>query len=149
MPAAFDVRARNTAGTAGPTACRRGYTLLELFVSFLLFGAILGILVPLARRAADQQRLAERRRVAVLEVSNVLERMTAAAASAPATGEERSVPLPAEFPRLRDPKLTVRAVAVAGDVPGRRLDATLAWAEPNGGTAEVRLSAFLFGEGRP
>ena len=132
------------------TTRRRGFTLVEAVVSMTLLGAVLATIVPLARTASGQWRRTEARRVAVLEASNALERMTADPAAAPAVGEERTVSLPEDWPAgWREPTLTVQAVAITGDVPGRRLDATLAWTDPEGRPASVRQSAFLFGEGRP
>ena len=112
----------------------------------ILLGAVLSMLAPAARQAALQRRRSEARRLGVLELSNVLERLVAQPASAPAVGQTRSQPvsaaLAADFP---EGAVTVQAAAVAGDVPSRRLDATLTWTRPNApAPAPLRLSAFLF-----
>jgi prepilin-type N-terminal cleavage/methylation domain-containing protein len=124
---------------------RRGFTVLEVIVTMILLGAVLGVMVPLTKRATEQRRLSETRRAALLEASNALERLAADPAAAPAAGEERTVPLPETLSRrLPDAALVVRGEAQT-DPPGRRLDASLSWTEPNGRRATpVRLSAFVF-----
>lgn len=116
----------------------------------ILLGAVLGVIVPLAKRANDQARLSSTRRAALLEVSNALERVAADPATWPAAGEERSMPLPDSLAtRLPEATLVVSSVAL-GDPPGRRFDASLTWVEPTKGrAAPIRLSAFAFESAAP
>lgn len=126
----------------------RGFTIPEIIMSMVLLGAVLAVIVPLARRANDQGRASATRRAALLEVSNALERITADPAAGPAAGEERTVPVSTGLARrLEEPTLVVTGVAVE-DPPGRRFDAALTWVEPNGRrAAPIRLSAFAFEDG--
>lgn len=134
-----------TCTTSVRTCGRHGFTIPEIIVSMILLGAVLGVIVPLAKRANDQARLSSTRRAALLEVSNALERLTADPAAWPAPGEEWTVPLPDSLNRqLPEAKLVISNMAVE-DPPGRRFDASLTWVEPTKGrSAPIRLSAFAF-----
>ena|SRR5690606_3480610 len=132
--------------TRSEAAPRGGFSLLEIIVSMILMGAVLAMVVPLTKRVVEQRRSAETRRAALLEVSNVLERLTADASDRPAAGEERRVPVPDHLTsRLENPAMVVAATAIDGPPAGVRLDASLTWTEPSGRTAApLRLSAFVF-----
>jgi hypothetical protein len=56
---------------------RSGVTLLEVVVSALLFGVILGVAMQLFRTVGLQRRAIERQHAAIREAGNVLERLAA------------------------------------------------------------------------
>lgn len=128
-------------------AVRPGFTVFEVVITTVLLGTLLAVIIPVSKRAIDHQKKTEARRLALIEISNGLERITADRDSWPPLGEEKEMPLEAmifrQFPR---PRLIVQAVEV--NTPGSnatRLDAALTWETPQGGrTPPLRLSAFAF-----
>ncbi|MDQ3332722.1 MAG: type II secretion system GspH family protein [Planctomycetota bacterium] len=122
-----------------------GYTVLEIIVSMILLGIVLGMVAPLAKRVVEQRRRTESRLAALFEVSNVLERMTEDRAAWPSEGERRTMDLSGNLrSRFQEPELVVSST-VLDEPPGRRFDATFSWREPNGRRASpVTLSAFSF-----
>ncbi|MGC1273827.1 MAG: hypothetical protein WBC44_08985 [Planctomycetaceae bacterium] len=129
-----------------PARPTRGFTITEVVVSMILLGTVVGIVVPLTKRAIDQREQAQVRRAALIEVSNALERLVADPTAGPKSGEVREMPLPERLSsQLREPHFSVTAVPIEGTAEGRRFDAVLTWVEPNGRrSSPIRLSAFAF-----
>lgn len=129
-----------------PATPVRGFTITEVVVSMILLGTVVGIVVPLTKRAIDQREQAQIRRAALIEVSNALERVVADPPAGPKLEEVREMPLPERLSsQLRDPHFAITAVPLENTAKGRRFDAELTWLEPNGRrSSPIRLSAFAF-----
>ena len=125
---------------------RRGFTLLEVIVAVIVFGVVLSIIANLTRRAIDQRRRLEVRRVALLEVSNALEVLEAEPASRPAPGQRRELAVPEMLgDRLESPRLMTRATALEGMAAGVRLDVSLTWMTDHGRrSAPIELSTIVY-----
>jgi len=120
---------------------RRGITLIESTVASLLLIAALTLTIQVLASATRQHRIAERRSIALLEASNLLERAVA------------------EFETDREPTLSPEAANRLPDAAARverepeddsdgppmiRLTATVTYREPLGGqTIRVPLSTWL------
>lgn len=131
-----------------PQRPRRGFTLLEVIVTVIVFGIVLSIVANLTRRAIDQRRRLDVRRAALLEVSNALEILEADRSARPAPGESRELSLP-EFltSQLDSPRLIARATALDGAPGGVRLDVELTWMTEHGRrSAPLELSTILYPE---
>lgn len=124
-----------------------GFTVLEIVVSMILLGVVLGLVAPLAKRANLQRERNEARRAALFELSNVLEQRTANPADWPAVTESQSIEVPARL-QSRFPEAALAVMRHRVEEPaGFRFDATFTWKEPNGQrAAPLRLSAFAFPE---
>ena len=127
---------------------RRGFTLLEVIVAVIVFGVVLSIVANVTRRAIDQRRRFEVRRVALLEISNALETLEAKPASRPAPGDHREMVVPEMLSeRFESPKLIARATALEGAAAGVRLDVEVTWMTDHGRrSAPIELSTIVYPE---
>ncbi|BBO35270.1 hypothetical protein [Lacipirellula parvula] len=124
-----------------PHAIRRlGTTLIELLVAFTLLTALLGAALPLIVR--HQQLLASARtyRLALDELSNQLETLTALDAAQLPVALESLAPSPFAAERLPGAKLAA-ALDTDGDQP--RLTLSLTWDEPGRRDKPLTLVAWL------
>ncbi|WP_428306269.1 hypothetical protein [Lacipirellula sp.] len=119
---------------------RLGTTLIELLVAFTLLTALLGAALPLIVR--HQQLLASARtyRLALDELSNQLETLTALEAEELPAALETLAPSPFAVERLPGAELTA-ALDTDGDQP--RLTLALAWNEPGRRDKPLTLVAWL------
>ena len=119
---------------------RRGTTLIELLVAFTLLTALLGAALPLIVR--HQQLLASARtyRLALDELSNQLETLSALDAEQLPAALESLAPSPFAAERLPDAELDA-VLDSAGDQP--RLTLSLTWDEPGRRDKPLTLVAWL------
>ena len=128
---------------------RLGFTLIEVIVTVIIFGVVLGLVSQLARRAVDQRRMLKARQTALIEVSNALEVLEARPGSRPAPGQERQLPLPKNLAEeFESPRLIARASALETDSSGVRLDVAFTWmTDHNRRSAPITLSTVVFPKG--
>jgi prepilin-type N-terminal cleavage/methylation domain-containing protein len=128
----------------------RGYTLLEMMTAMLVLGTATATIVPLAGWAQAQRRAAESRQIAVLEASNIIERISARPwddVTPEAAAKEKLSPSAARA--LREPVLKVNVAAVKDDPVGKRVSLEIRWKNREGDyVSPVRLTRFLY-RGRP
>lgn len=129
-----------------PRPARRGFTMLEIIVTVIVFGVVLSLVTTLTRRAIDQRRLLDTRRAALLEVSNALEVLEADPAARPQPGRQRQLELPEALAnKLDEPTLIARATSLAGPPARLRLDVELTWMTgQNRPAAPITLSTVVF-----
>lgn len=125
---------------------RRGYTLLELMTAMIVLGTATATIVPAIGWANAQRRAAESRQIAVLEASNIVERLSTQRwedVTPDAVAKRKLSPVAAQS--LRDPVLTVRIAAVKDNPDGKRLALELRWKNREGDfVVPVRLTRFLY-----
>jgi len=122
-----------------------GFTVLEIVVSMILLGVVLGLVAPLAKSVHAQRERNEARRAALFELSNVLERQTATPTDWPDETDQKIVEVPARLTSdFRQAELAVTRYRLEAPA-GYRFDATFTWNEPNEQrAAPLQLSAFAF-----
>lgn len=130
---------------------RRGFTLLEIIVTVIVFGVVLSLVASLTRRAISERRLLDTRRAALLEVSNTLEILEADPAARPEPGGQRELALPERLAdKLDESELIARATQLeneSGDPAGVRLDVALTWmTAQHRRAAPIALSTIVFPE---
>lgn len=131
-----------TTGQRGRPArsARRGSLLIELLASFGVLTTVVAVATPLAVRHGRILTSAREYRIAVEELSNQMERLTAL------PGDQRRAQISAleasDFgaEHLRGAKLT--AALVPADV-GEQLTLEIVWDEPQRREAPVRLVAWI------
>jgi hypothetical protein len=125
------------------TGGRRGSTLVELLVGFLLIVTTLGVSAPLVVRHERLLIDADHYRIALDELTNQLGRLRATPAAQ----------IDAALQQLKPSELTAQRLAgakLAGNVEsgdsGRRVKLQLSWDEPQRRTLPVELVAWLSAE---
>lgn len=68
-------RGRCLVRRASLSSGRAGFTLIELIVATILFGAVLSTFVPLMKAISRTQRATERQRIALREAHNILQQI--------------------------------------------------------------------------
>jgi prepilin-type N-terminal cleavage/methylation domain-containing protein len=131
---------------AGFEADRRGYTLLELMTAMIVLGTATATIVPVIGWANAQRRAAESRQIAVLEASNIVERISAQNWDDVTPDAAAKVKLsPSAARSLRDPALTIRVEPVPDTRDVKRISLELRWKNREGDTVvPVRLTRFLY-----
>ena len=124
---------------------RRGYALVELTISMLLFAAALAIVVQSAGWLAAQRRGAERRERAILEAANLMERLASRPWDELTPDLGRSLSLsPAAAASLRDGALEVAIAPGRGEPASKSIAITIRWGDrPGIPSAPVRLVAWV------
>jgi len=122
---------------------RRGFGTIELVVALILFGVLVSSIGPIVKRVSTASRVNEERRIAQLELANLMEQVSTLAPEqlqeetieSLRSAVSESVPLPGA-------KL---AAVVADEVDGlRQVSLSLTWkSAAGGGMKPVRLSAWF------
>ena len=111
---------------------RRGMTLVELAVAAGMLGTLLVVCLQLLTATAAQRRAADQRQLAIFEVSNVLERITARPWSdltPQALAAEK--PSAAALVGLPEAELKVEATIPAAEANAKRITVSLRWQDRN------------------
>ncbi|MGI9455341.1 MAG: type IV pilus modification PilV family protein [Aeoliella sp.] len=110
-------------------ANRRGFTLTELLVAATLLVSILSVVTPLAVRSGRIRQDTHRHQIALDELSNQLDRLTAIDEKKLADALVELVPSRQAERVLPSPDLTTEII---DDADGRRLILRLTWDRPAG-----------------
>ncbi len=137
MSISFDKKATPKKSAGG---CRRGSTLVELMVAFVLIMTTLGISAPLVVRHEQLLVDADHYRIALDELTNQLERLRTTPASKIDAAIEQLKPSELTAQRLAGAKLTGN---VASGDSGRRVKLQLSWDESQRRAFPVELVAWL------
>jgi hypothetical protein len=114
-------------------AGRRGSFLLELALSAAMLMIAMGLTVKVLGWVGAQRRASDRRQVAVQEVANLMERLSARPFESVTSGAARELPL---SPRARQ------------SLPGVELKVDVSTDSPAGGSGSKRLALQLRWRGR-
>jgi Tfp pilus assembly protein PilE len=133
----------------GLSARRKGSLLLELVVASVLLGVVMSAAVPALGWIARQRSVAQQRQAVLLEVDNLMERMTALDWS------DLTPQRAAEFKlsdhlldQLSEPKLDVAVQLDGQDETAKEIRIEMLWSMGAGRPAPpVRLSAWFFRQG--
>ncbi|MBI3862957.1 MAG: hypothetical protein HY290_13785 [Planctomycetia bacterium] len=125
---------------------RRGALLVELLVCGALLGVVITATIPTLRRIVRQRKVTEQRQAAVLEVDNLMERLTAI------DWDELTPERAAEFelsPAIGElfpePRLGIAVAVDPDDGAAKQVRISLSWQEASGvSAAPVRLSAWVY-----
>lgn len=117
-----------------------GTTTIELLVSFTLLTTVLTASLPLAVRHGRILTSARHYRLAIDELSNQFERLTALPAAGVSAELERLEPSP--FTAARLPEAELSGTLAAAEM-GRRLTLEIVWDEPGRRSAPVRLVGWV------
>jgi type II secretory pathway pseudopilin PulG len=126
-------------GTRAKSARRAGFLLGELLITVILLAVAMTVAVRLVGWVALEQRAAERRERALMEASNLLERLAAA----------RAALSPAAQQALPGAELKVEVTEVDSPLPAKRLRVQVRWRDRSGGfEAPIRLTTWVYRPGR-
>ena len=134
----------------GPTR-RRGFGLIEMAISGLLIAAAMAITVQVVGWVATDRRSVARRERAVVEASNLMERIAARPFDEITPESLAALELP-EAARSSLPGSTLTAtVAARDDAPaGKRITVEIRWRGRSGqAESPVRLVAWAYRKGGP
>lgn len=125
---------------------RRGFTIVELLVALVILAAAMALVVRVVATAADQRRETARRRTAVQEAANVLERIVARPWEEIDETQLDDVRLsPHAVEALPGAKLKVKVAEDAGRPAARRVAVTLTWnAHGDEAAASTQLVGWKF-----
>lgn len=128
---------------------RRGFGTVELAVAVILFGVLVSSIGPLVRKVSTASRFNEERRIAQLELANLMEQV--AALKPDRLSPETVEPLRAaagEAVLLPEAKLIATVADEAGGL--RQVSLSLTWKPASGnGMKPVRLSAWFRSQSSP
>lgn len=124
---------------------RAGALLLELVISGLILGIIMSTALPLLGWIARERQLNRQREAAILEVGNLMERVTALDWDELTADRIGAIPLSPELLRQApDAKLVVSIDAEPADAKMKRVLLELRWESGPGKAAPpVRLAAWV------
>jgi hypothetical protein len=125
---------------------RCGASSIEMFVALALVTSVLSLSAPLIVRHGRMLIAHRHYRVALDELTNQLERLTALPAAEVPTAVEQITPSPFASARLHAPKLQARIDSVE---IGQRVTLTIIWDEPQRPQAPVSLAAWIVAEPAP
>jgi len=140
-PAAASLRSSH-----GHPVARRGYTLLELMAAMVVLGTATATIVPVVGWAHAQRRAAEARQIAVMEASNIFERLSTQSWEDVTPDAAAKLKLsPPAARSLRNPILKVAVEPVKDDPDAKRIGLELRWKNREGDyLAPVRLTRFIY-----
>jgi hypothetical protein len=132
-----------------PQTLRRGALLLELVISGLLLGVVISATVPMLGSIARQRQLSRQRQAAILEVGNLMERLTLldweTLTQERAAAFELAEPLKSALP---DSQLKITVAADEAEVGAKHVLIELRWETVPGRPAPpVRLAAWVHRRG--
>ena len=124
----------------------RGTSALEVIVAFTLLSSVLAFSTPLVVRHGRLLTAQRDYRLALDELSNQLERLSAfPSAELPAAMEQLA---PSEFAAARLHGAELKGELGPADI-GQRLTLRLSWDEPQRRAAPVTLAAWIIPDGQP
>lgn len=129
---------------------RAGILFTELFVALLLLGTLVSVLVPLIRNVETARRTTELRRIANLELSNLMEGLAARPTEQLTADELQKLQL-SDVAKSKLPNAQLKTSSTAvDDAKGIiKVQLALTWLSPTGQSVEpVRLTAWLGGPQR-
>lgn len=125
---------------------RRGMSLMEVTVAGVLLGVLLAVCLQMLAAMAGHRRALEERQTAIVEASNVIERLSAAPWDALVQEEVAAIDL-SDWAKgaLPEGRLDVE-VTPSGDSPeARRIVVAVHWRDASGNAARpVRLVAWRY-----
>lgn len=130
-------------------SARQGFGMIELVVSMVLFGVLVSSIGPIVQRVSTASRVTEERRVAQVELANLMERISTLPPSQLNQSNVEVLRLAAkESSRLDEAQL---AAVVAEEQDGlRQISLSLTWKPVTGnGMKPVRLTAWFRSESSP
>jgi hypothetical protein len=142
-------RTKTTRGACRPSVWRRGRcgaSSIEVFVALALLTSVLSLSAPLVVRHGRMLIAHRHYRIALEELTNQLERLTAMRADEVPVAVEQIAPSP--FAAARLPGLTLRAQLDSADM-GQRVTLAITWDEPERRQAPVVLAAWIAAEPIP
>jgi hypothetical protein len=119
---------------------REGTTAFEIIVSFTLISSVLAFATPLVVRHTRLLAAQRHYRLALDELSNQLERLSALSAEELPKAVEQVAP--SEFAAGRLPGAELQGRLESADI-GQRLTLELTWDEPQRREAPLRLTAWI------
>ena len=121
--------------------------MVEVIVGLVLMGAVLTVTVPMLKSINQTRRINEQRRVATLELGNLMEQVATWPAARWKAEELRQLKLSANAQsQLPEADLKSTATPSAKPVGLTRVELSLAWSPVGGVRPEpVRLTAWLSG----
>jgi len=123
------------------TRHRRAASLLEILVSFTLLATVLSVATPLVLRHNRLLTAHREYQMALDELSNQLERLTALPAAELPAALEKLAPSDLTATHLQGAKLTGELTPAD---QGQRLTLHLVWDEPQRRSAPVSLAAWIY-----
>jgi hypothetical protein len=112
---------------------RRGMGVIELVVAGTLLGTLLVICLQLLTVTAAQRRIAEQRQLAVIELGNVMERLTVRPWGELTSKAGAAVKLsPSVAARLPGADLSIEVTASPADTDVKRIVVSLRWKDRSG-----------------
>jgi hypothetical protein len=120
--------------------------MIEMFVALTLLTSVLAVSAPLVVRHGRILIAHRHYRIALEELTNQLERLTALPADEVAMAVEQIAP--SAFATARLPGLNLRAQLDSADI-GQRVTLTISWDEPERRKAPVSLAAWIVAEPSP
>ena len=129
---------------------RGGFSLVELVVSGILLGIVMFVAVPTLDWAGKQHRETERRRQAMIEVANIMDRLTASGWEQITDETGRKIVL-AEHLRRHFPGAQLHIDVLPDPKRGdtKRVSVRLSWKDSTGQlVTPVRLNAWVYRDGR-
>jgi Tfp pilus assembly protein PilV len=125
---------------------RRGMTLVELFVAATMLGMLLVVCVQLLSATAAQRRAADQRQLAIMELSNVLERIAArpwADLTPQAFAAEK--PSAEAVEKLPEAELKVEVTTPSAEPKAKRITVSLRWQDRNSQfVAPVKITTWKY-----
>jgi Tfp pilus assembly protein PilV len=128
---------------------RRGMTIIEVAVSFVVLGAVVTTAAQLVQWSAASHQVALKKRCALEAATTVLDQLSARKWASITSESAKHVSLPAEVKEfLVDPRLNV-TVADANDPPrGKKISVQISWGKRAGKpTQQVQLTTWVFQSG--
>lgn len=135
------------ASRCGNRGGRKGFSLFELTIAAILLAAVMVTAIPSLAWIVRTRQGAEREQVALLEVDNLMERITSRDWEEITPEALAAIPLPDRVARqFPEAKVTID-LAPASDPPdAKRVSIELSWGESIAGTRSppIRLTAWVY-----
>jgi len=125
---------------------RSGFTLLELIVSATLLSVVMITAIPMLGWIARERTLKQHRQAAILEVGNLMERLTQLDWNELTPERAAGFALSEALARqLAEPRLTIRVEPAGLDESAKRAQIELRWEiGSNRSAPPVRLAAWVY-----
>lgn len=142
----FITRPFLTDASSGGTG-RRGFSLFELTIAAILLAAVMVTAIPTLAWIVRTRQGAQREQMAILEVDNLMERITSRPWEEITPETLAAIPLPDRLARqLPETKVTIDVISASEPPNAKRVTIELSWEESMAGTRSppVRLSAWVY-----
>ncbi len=118
--------------------------LFEVMISVVLLGLLLTLLVPLVKSVNESRRIADQRRVALIELSNLLEQVASWPREKVTVDDIQKLSL-SETTKAALPDATLTSKATAETAPAglMKIELALKWSQPGANAPPVRLTGWL------